>query len=635
MSESSEAKITRCAVYTRKSTEVLDQDFNSLEAQRESAENYIKSQKHNGWQLLPDRYDDGGYSGGNTERPALKRLMADIKAGKIDVIVLYKIDRLSRSILDFMNMAEFFEQHNVSFVSVTQDINTSTSSGRMMLNILMAFSEYERDVIRERIKDTIAGAKKRGKFCGGVPILGYNVEDKRLMINSKEAKLIREIFTTYTKLGSGFEVARILNGKGCHTKSWTSKKGKFYPGRKFAPKDIYRILNNPLYIGMVQHNGNVYDGEQEAIIDKKLWDKVQYLLQENSKCPSGESKNPLVSPFKGLLVCGYCGGAFGITYTKKKNRRYMYYICIKDNDRADHECPLRRFSAGNLDKIILQQLSRIFKSPAMLMKTYRELEKLKKEQRAKLLKRFSELKTEQDEVCKQLRAGGDVAILTPRYTELANALDEVKRELESIGEIYSTDNLAETCGSIETIWEELFPAERYNLAHILIDRITLFADHILMDIKHHGLKSLIKDLQSDDGIKASPTESNEIIRLNIPVLVKRWNGRKLIVAPDEGKCETEIPEHEPTAMAKRLAQAHKWIELLESGEYSTLSQLGEAFNCDLSKVMKILNLASLSPKIQKMIVKGNIPQSLALRRLYGNIPVEWEEQERRFLSQAI
>lgn len=236
MSESSESKITRCAVYTRKSTEVLDQDFNSLEAQRESAENYIKSQKHNGWQLLPDRYDDGGFSGGNTKRPALKRLMADIKAGKINVVVIYKMDRLSRSLLDFMNMAEFFEQHNVSFVSVTQDINTSTSSGRMMLNILMAFSEYERDVIRERIKDTIAGAKRRGKHCGGVPILGYNIEDKRLMINFREAKLIREIFTTYTKLGSGFDVARFLNSKGCHTKSWTSKKASFIPEESSLPK---------------------------------------------------------------------------------------------------------------------------------------------------------------------------------------------------------------------------------------------------------------------------------------------------------------------------------------------------------------------------------------------------------------
>ncbi|MDD5697880.1 MAG: recombinase family protein [Victivallaceae bacterium] len=632
MSESSEAKIKRCIIYTRKSTEKgLEQSYNSLDAQRESAENYIKSQKENGWQLIPEHYDDGGYSGGNTERPALKRLMNDIKAGGIDIIIVYKLDRLSRSLLDFMNLAEFFEQHNVSVISVTQDINTSTSSGRMMLNILMTFCQFEREILVERIKDKIAGAKRRGKFCGGVPILGYDVEDKRLMINSKEAKLIREIFRTYTKLGSGFEVARILNGKGRHTKSWTSKKGKFHSGNKFIPKDVYHILNNPLYIGMVQHNGNVYEGEQEAIIDKKLWDKVQYLLQENSKCPAGENKNHIAAPFKGLLVCGYCGGSFGITYTKKKNRRYMYYICIKDNDRAEHECPLRRFAAGAIDKIILQQLSRIFKSPAMLMKTYRELEKLKKEQRAKLLKRFSELKTEQDEVCKQLRAGGDVALLTPRYTELDNALDEVKRELESIGEIYSTDNLAEACGSIESVWEELFPVERYKLAHLLIDRITLYKDRIIMDIKHHGLKSLIRDLKSEPEFTATVPEGKDTIQLTIPMLVKRWNGRKLIVAPDEGNNEVEISECEPAAMAKRLAQAHKWTEMLESGEYATVAQLADAVDCDPSKTFKILNLVNLSPAIQKIITEGNTPESMTLTKLFCEIPEDWEEQERIFL----
>ncbi|MDD5699096.1 MAG: hypothetical protein PHH77_10815 [Victivallaceae bacterium] len=264
------------------------------------------------------------------------------------------------------------------------------------------------------------------------------------------------------------------------------------------------------------------------------------------------------------------------------------------------------------------------------MKTYRELEKLKKEQRAKLLKRFSELKTEQDEVCKQLRDRGDVAILTPRYTELANAVDEVKRELEGIGEIYSTDNLAETCGSIEAIWEELFPAERYKLAHQLIDKITLFADHIVMDVKHYGLKSLIGELKTDQDVKVYQPENCEIIQLNIQVLVKRWNGRKLIITPDEKESEPELPEHEPTAMAKRLAQAHKWTEMLEEGEYATVAQLADAVDYDLSKTLKILNLASLSPKIQKMIVEDNIPQSMALRRLYGNIPVDWEEQEQEF-----
>ncbi|MDD5729303.1 MAG: hypothetical protein PHV59_12140, partial [Victivallales bacterium] len=288
-----------------------------------------------------------------------------------------------------------------------------------------------------------------------------------------------------------------------------------------------------------------------------------------------------------------------------------------------------RFAAGAIDKIILQQLSRIFKSPAMLMKTYRELEKLEKEQRAKLLKRFSELKTEQDEVGKQLRAGGDVAILTPRYTELANALDEVKHELESIGEIYSTDNLAEACGSIEAVWEELFPVERYKLAHLLIDRITLYKDKIVMDIKHHGLKSLIGELKTDQDVEVHQPENSEIIQLNIPVLVKRWNRRKIILAP--GETETvEQEKDESNAMAKKLAQAYRFMAMIEAGKYSTRTRLAEDLGLDQSMVVKTLNLLNLSPKIQKMIVENKIPDGMTLERLYGNIPFEWDEQEREF-----
>ena len=457
----------RCAVYTRKSTEPLDQEFNSLDAQRESAENYIKSQKINGWRLLPDHYDDGGFSGGNTERPALKRLMADIEAGKIDILVIYKMDRLSRSLLDFMNMAEFFEKHNVSFVSVTQDINTSTSSGRMMLNILMTFAQYEREVIAERIRDKIAGAKRRGKYCGGVPVLGYDVnsDTKKMLINEDEAAVIREIFSVYSKIGSARKVAKIMNDKGYRTKSWTSKKGVRHPGTKFNLKGIYRILSNPLYIGKVQHNGNIYDGEQDAIIDMKLWDKVQYLLKENSRRDRGSHQNAIASPFKGLLTCGYCGGAFGITYTKKKNRRYMYYLCIKDNDRADHECPLRRLSAGDVDKIILKQLARIFRTPSMLVKLYDEMRERESEHQAKLLARQTKLEAELQTVREQIRAGGDVVSLRQQFSELEDQLNAIQNELATLGEIYSAHELTDACGSIERIWEALFPAERYKLAH--------------------------------------------------------------------------------------------------------------------------------------------------------------------------
>ena len=631
----SEIKIKRCAVYTRKSNEDgLEQEFNSLDSQRESAENYIKSQKDNGWQLLPEHYDDGGYSGGNTERPALKRLMADVKAGEIDIIVVYKMDRLSRSLLDFMNMAEFLEQHNVSFVSVTQDINTSTSSGRMMLNILMTFAQYEREVIAERIRDKIAGAKRRGKYCGGVPVLGYDVnsEMKKLVINPAEAKIVREAFTIYLRIGSSREVCRILNYKGYRSKSWISKKGKHHGGSKFNRKTIYRLLCNPIYAGMVRHNENTYAGEQEAIIDKKLWDKVQHLLRENSNTRPGDRRNPISSPFKGLMVCGYCGGSFGITYTKKKNRHYMYYTCIKDGFRAEKECPLGRFAAGDVDKIILRQLSRILKTPSMLMKLYGELQEREQEQRKELLVRQAELESGMQKIRKKFQIDGDISEVRQQFSELNNELSRIKNELKSLGDVYSTRDLVDTCDSIEAIWDELFPAERYNLAHQLIDKITLYTDHLIMDIKHHGLKSLISELKTDKNIEVYQPENSEIIQLNVPVLVKRWNGRKLIVAPGEGKKELETGECEPCLLAQRLAQAHKWIGMLESGEYSTITQLAEAFGQDRSTLNKTLKMVNLAPEIQKRIVEGNPPESLTLSKFREELPEVWDEQEKMYYN---
>ena len=388
-------------------------------------------------------------------------------------------------------------------------------------------------------------------------------------------------------------------------------------------------MNNPLYIGMVPHNDKLYDGEHKAIIDKKLWDKTQRLLKANSQTAPGSRRNATAAPFKGLLTCGYCGGSFGLTYTGKKDRRYMYYLCMADHVRTEQQCPLHRFAAGNLDKIILQQLARIFKTPSMLVNLYNELAKQEKSKRKELLKRQPELETALQKIRDEIHSGGDIIELRPKFTILDNELTEVKNELENLGEVYSTHELLKTCDSIEAIWEELFPAERYNLAHQLIDKITLYTDHILMDIKHHGLKSLITELRSDKNIEVYQPENNEIIQLNIPILIKRWNGRKLIISPEDAN--NPVPnDTEPTALAKRLAQAHHYLHLLESGKYPIITLLAEAHNQDSSKLTKILNLVNLSPAVQKMIVDGNAPESMTLRRLYGNIPVDWEEQKQEF-----
>jgi len=262
----------RCAIYTRKSHEEgLDKEFNSLEAQREAAEDKIRSQKHEGWQLIPEHYDDGGISGGTMERPGLKKLLEHIELGLIDVVVVYKIDRLSRSMLDFLGMIKFFDEHNVSFVSVTQDFNTDNPMGRLMLNILQSFAQFEREVTSERIRDKIAASKKRGMWMGGVVPLGYNAAGRKLEINPEEAETVQYIFKRYNEIGSVTMLMRDLQKRGLKTKGWVSAKGKYYEPKDFSKSGLYRILGNPVYIGKIQHKakGIIYDGQHEPIIDEE------------------------------------------------------------------------------------------------------------------------------------------------------------------------------------------------------------------------------------------------------------------------------------------------------------------------------------------------------------------------------
>jgi len=282
--EDKKKKRLYCAIYTRKSTaEGLDQDFTSLDAQRESAENYINSQKHEGWTNLNGRYDDGGFTGANIERPALQKLLSDIKEHKVDCVVVYKVDRLSRSLLDFSQLLEFFDQHGVTFVSVTQQFNTNTSMGRLTLHILLSFAQFEREIISERTKDKMAAARKRGQWLGGRPPFGYTVEkdSKKLTVSPQEADLIREIFQLYLQGNSLLQVANIINDKGCRTKQATAKNGRSFGGKKFGVTHIQFTLKNVLYLGKINYGGQIYDGQQDAIIDEETFKEAQEKMAEN------------------------------------------------------------------------------------------------------------------------------------------------------------------------------------------------------------------------------------------------------------------------------------------------------------------------------------------------------------------
>jgi DNA invertase Pin-like site-specific DNA recombinase len=323
-----EQKQFRCAVYTRKSSEEgLEQDFNSLEAQREACEAYVRSQSHEGWRLIADRFDDGGFSGGNMNRPGLEQLMALVRAGKVDVIVIYKIDRLTRSLTDFARLAEVLDQHGVSFVSVTQQFNTTTSMGRLMLNVLLSFAQFEREITGERIRDKIAASKKKGMWMGGNVPMGYDVKDRHLLINETDAAIIRSIFASYLDERTVPALLDRLDRAGVRTSSRLSAKGKASGGRPFTRGHLYKLLSNPIYIGRVPHKTTSHPGLHQPIIDRALWDQVQAQLGANTQGTRNRRRRAAghANPLAGLLY-SEAGNRFTPSQARKGSRQYRYYV---------------------------------------------------------------------------------------------------------------------------------------------------------------------------------------------------------------------------------------------------------------------------------------------------------------------
>jgi site-specific DNA recombinase len=359
----------RCAVYTRKSSEEgLDMDFNSLDAQRESCEAYVASQRAEGWMLVADRYDDGGFSGGTLERPALKRLLADVKAGKIDVIIVYKIDRLSRSMLDFLNLVELFERHGVTFVSVTQSFNTKDAMGRMALNILVTFAQFERELIGERIRDKVAASRKKGIWMGGWTPLGYEVRDRKLIIHEADAERVRSIFRRFTQLKSATLLARELVAAGVRNRY----------GHLLDKGVLYKLLNNRVYIGEAVHKGTSYPGEHEAIIDRDLWDQVHDILKESPRKRAGRARAQTPAPLKGLLF-GPDGAAMSPTHTRKSGRLYRYYISQTTMKRGGSESPVRLVPAAEIERIVLDQVRALLQTPEVIVQTWRAVGKQRRD----------------------------------------------------------------------------------------------------------------------------------------------------------------------------------------------------------------------------------------------------------------
>jgi DNA invertase Pin-like site-specific DNA recombinase/ssDNA-binding Zn-finger/Zn-ribbon topoisomerase 1 len=353
-----------CAAYCRKSIEErVDETFGSIENQHESILSFIASHKHEGWVALSERYDDNGFTGSNTNRPSLQKLINDIKEGRVNMVVVYKLDRLSRSLVDFVHILKFFEEHGVAFASITQPIDTSTSTGKLMLHILSSFAEFERQLISERTKDKMSAARKRGQWTGGWAALGYdlNKESKKLIINKTEAKLIKEIFDLYLKESSLLKVAQILNDKGYRSKSITLKSGKCFGGKKFGITHIQSMIKNPLYIGKVEYSGQIYEGEQEGIIDEETFKKAQEILKQNRMERKATKNTDCTGLLSHLLHCKACGTFMFHTYTlKNETHKYRYYVCSNAQKRGYVSCPTKSINAQAIEDATVNCLKKIF-----------------------------------------------------------------------------------------------------------------------------------------------------------------------------------------------------------------------------------------------------------------------------------
>ena len=478
----------RCAIYTRKSSEEgLELEFNSLDAQRESAEAFIASQQHEGWVCLPEHYDDGGFSGGSMERPALHRLLADIAAGKVDCVVVYKVDRLSRSLLDFSRIMETFDKNGASFVSVTQQFNTTHSMGRLTLNILLSFAQFEREIIGERIRDKIAAQRRKGKWAGGVPMLGYDVDrtnpSAKLVVNADEATRVRRIFSLYLELGSLLPVVEELTRRGWSNKTWKTRKGAARGGRPFDKCSVYALLTNPVYIGKIKHKTDVYDGEHEPIIDVAVFEKVQTTLQQNGRGRGNHLINKYGALLKGLLHCRACDQSMVHTFTGRGSKRYRYYTCVKAIKSGWKTCPTKSLPAAEIEAEVVDQIRCLAHDDGL---------------RAEVLKQacsatetdLAELTTQQRQLERQLgRDHAEISRLavtvepssatTARIADLHERVSRAEQQLAKVrsrvaeveGQRIDQEDVDAAFADFDNVWNALSSREQAQVLALLVARV--------------------------------------------------------------------------------------------------------------------------------------------------------------------
>jgi DNA invertase Pin-like site-specific DNA recombinase len=569
----------RCAIYSRKSSdEGLEQEFNSLHAQREACEAFILSQRHEGWHVLSAHYDDGGFSGGTIDRPALQRLLGDIGAGKVDVVVVYKIDRLTRSLFDFAKIVEAFDAKGVSFVSVTQQFNTTTSMGRLTLNVLLSFAQFEREVTSERIRDKIAASKQKGMWMGGAVPLGYDALNRKLRINAEEAKTVRLLFGLYLKLGSVRQLQEECQRLELRTKFRTMLDGRRSGGTAFSRGHLYLILSNQIYIGRIPHKGRSYEGEHDAIVNAETWDKVQAQLAMNAGRKRGRASSKHPSLLAGLLFTAE-GVPFTPSHAVNHGRRYRYYV---ERSLATADAEKRRSGAPRLNGSGNGSQAKGWRLPA------RPIERLILKQMAAFLKDCGALL---DAFRSKRKSPDLVSALLTRGPKLAEACDT---------------------GS---------PTSQSEIIAAIVARITIAQNQVTIEIDR---KALADRLLDKEALSNSEAERQPIM-IEVPVSFRRRGVEfKLVVLGRRHSASEPDPN-----LVRLLTRAHCWFGRLVSGEACGLGDIAKSEGLCRTYVTRVLCSAFLAPEITTMILEGRQPTELTAKRLISSalkIPLLWADQ---------
>ncbi|MGA0570055.1 recombinase family protein [Variovorax sp. VNK109] len=553
----------RCAIYTRKSSEEgLDQSFNSIDAQREACEAYILSQRHEGWVVLPTRYDDGGFSGGTLDRPAVQTLLTDIKDGAVDLVVVYKIDRLTRSLADFAKMVEVFDAHSASFVSVTQHFNTTSSMGRLTLNVLLSFAQFEREVTGERIRDKIAASKKKGMWMGGTVPLGYDAVDRKLVINQPEAELVRKIYELYLETGNVRMVQTRLRAMGAVSKVRLNAAGKSSGGAAFRPGAIYKILNNRIYLGEVPHKDVWYAGAHEAILEEELFKRVQDALAIglDRRRKGVHAKEP-------SLLAGWVrdkdGNILMPSHALKKGKRYRYYVTRPRDMETDEWAPRISIPAHDIEKLVIEATSRWLLDAGRMLNDL-HIKDWEPDARMKVLK------------------------AAERYAErLRQGTHHEQREL-------------------------LLP---------LITWVQVYTEEVRICFRRQGtLSALWVKLKVDE--KEDRLDEDAPV-VSVDARLQRY-GLEMRLIVNEEWATIEEPEIDPH-LVLGLARGHKWFTELRTGAVSSIAAIAKREKVSGDFVGKTLRGAFLAPELVERMLEGRIT-GWSSKRLQEPAALNWALQ---------